>query len=527
MEQTPESYTGIYGMHKYWSKKPFNLVRELIQKNTKKDDIVLDPFCGSGISIIQSVLSGRKAIGVDLNPAAIFITQQTLLQVDPKQIQGEYDKIKTDIENKINDLYAVKRNSQLFTGTHFIWKNNVLAEIWYKEKNNKIITKPTKNDIDSANSISYDDIKLFYPTENLIQNSRINAKAGMRVNDLFTPRNLFALSILYDRIEKIEDNKLRNIFKFCFTATLGQASRMVFVIHGRKKPKVDDMERKEIGSWVIGYWIPNENFEINVWNCFTNRYNRIYKAKSEQWDYDYKLKTCTSFSKLDGSNLFLVNGSAFDILKKLPPNSVDYIITDPPHGDRLPYLELSLMWNSWLKLKTDYAKELVISDAKERDKTIANYDELFSKIAIEMARVLKPKKTLSLMFNSLDDETWKKLLVSMNNAGLTLQNTDTISYSATSVVQDNRRRGLKSDFVLNFIKLNKSATKHLEELTPQKELALVKTLVSQFHNQNEKPEVYKILNFVVSSLVDRGVLFSLSKILEQIDNHMSVKILKT
>ncbi len=519
MEGSPESYTGIYGMHKYWSKKPFNLVRELILKNSKQGETVLDPFCGSGISIIETILTKRKAIGIDLSPASIFITQQTLMKIDPKKIEDEYKKIKDDVATKINDLYAVKRNKKTFTGTHFVWKNNVLQEIWYKnEHNKKVIDKPSAKDLEFANSFSYADIKFFYPKENLIHNVRINAKSTMHVYDLFTPRNLLALSILYNRIESITDEEIRNIFKFCFTASLGQASRMVFVINARGKSIGEKKSvRKEIGSWVIGYWIPKENFEINAWNCFTNRYGRILKAKREQWNYDYNLNFCKSFSDLKKSNLLLINDSALDALKKLPDHSIDYIVTDPPHGDRLPYLELSLMWNSWLKLKSDFDKELVISDAKERHKNIANYNELFSKIINEMSRILKPNRTLSFMFNSLDDETWKNILTTINNAGLTLQKVGTIGYSATSVVQDNRARGLKTDFVLNFIKLDQRSTKQLKEIAEADELALVRSLIRKLINTGEKHEIYEILNFVMTSLMEKGYLFNISTIIREID----------
>lgn len=48
-----KSYTGIYGMHKYWSKKPYNIIRDFILRYTTKGEIVIDPFCGSGISMGQ------------------------------------------------------------------------------------------------------------------------------------------------------------------------------------------------------------------------------------------------------------------------------------------------------------------------------------------------------------------------------------------------------------------------------------------------------------------------------------------
>lgn len=52
-----KSYAGIYGMHKYWSKKPNNIVCEFILRYTNESDIVIDPFFGSGISLTESISS--------------------------------------------------------------------------------------------------------------------------------------------------------------------------------------------------------------------------------------------------------------------------------------------------------------------------------------------------------------------------------------------------------------------------------------------------------------------------------------
>jgi adenine-specific DNA methylase len=41
---------------------------------------------------------------------------------------------------------------------------------------------------------------------------------------------------------------------------------------------------------------------------------------------------------------------------------VDYIYTDPPYGSKIPYLDLSIMWNEWLELPVDdedYANEAI------------------------------------------------------------------------------------------------------------------------------------------------------------------------
>ena len=52
---------------------------------------------------------------------------------------------------------------------------------------------------------------------------------------------------------------------------------------GRKK-NVEELPKAEVGSWVIGYWVPEEHFEINVWNCFENRFKRILKGEEEIYE---------------------------------------------------------------------------------------------------------------------------------------------------------------------------------------------------------------------------------------------------
>ena len=250
MEKKAASYTGIYGMHKYWSKKPFNLVGNLILKYSKENDIVLDPFCGSGISVIEAVLSNRKAIGIDINPMAIFITRESLIKINSDKIESEFKSLQKKCESKINDLYKVKRDDHVFTGTHFLWSDGSLDEIWYSdEKKKKVITNPNQKDVELANSFSYEKIPFYLPKAKFFHNSRINAKSNMHVYDLFTPRNAFALSFLLSKIEEINDSELKNLFKFCFTASLGQASKMVFVINKRGKFNENQQKIQKCFAW--------------------------------------------------------------------------------------------------------------------------------------------------------------------------------------------------------------------------------------------------------------------------------------
>ena len=46
------------------------------------------------------------------------------------------------------------------------------------------------------------------------------------IDALFTKRNLYALSLLMEEIERIKSGRLRNVFKFAFTSMVHLASKM-------------------------------------------------------------------------------------------------------------------------------------------------------------------------------------------------------------------------------------------------------------------------------------------------------------
>lgn len=438
--QKAQTYTGRYAMHKYWSKKPFNIINSLIKQNSEIGDTVCDPFCGSGVSIIESLKENRKAIGIDINPSAIFITQQTLKNHDPLRIENQFNIIKKNIKSQTDEFYTLQRNNEQFIGSHFLWNNGNLDEIWYYDNDNKKqITIPTPSDIIKSNSYSLNDLKFHFPKDNLTENSRINSRDKMTVTDLFTNRNTFVLSYILNEINKIKDPDLKKFFRFCFTATTGQASKMVFMIKNRKnKPK-----RKEVGSWVIGYWVPPENFEINAWRCFESRYKRMIRVIKDK-----------SYLPINNVPL-LINKPALSALKTLKSDSVDYIITDPPHGDRIPYLELSIMWNSWLQFNANFEDEIIVSNAKNRNKNKEEYNKMMLDVLKEIKRILKPNKIFTLLFNSRDINTWNFIHQSFMDLEFSKINTDQMDYSANSVVQDTRKNGLKTDYILNFINIKK------------------------------------------------------------------------
>ena len=59
------SHSKHYLLHRYWGRKAHNVVNEYIKSYTQKDDLVLDPFMGSGSTGMAAKDEGFDFIGIE------------------------------------------------------------------------------------------------------------------------------------------------------------------------------------------------------------------------------------------------------------------------------------------------------------------------------------------------------------------------------------------------------------------------------------------------------------------------------
>jgi SAM-dependent methyltransferase len=64
-----------HSIHRYSGKFIPQIAKNAIELLTEPGDIVLDPYCGSGTTLLECALSGRRSIGFDLNPLAVLIAK--------------------------------------------------------------------------------------------------------------------------------------------------------------------------------------------------------------------------------------------------------------------------------------------------------------------------------------------------------------------------------------------------------------------------------------------------------------------
>jgi hypothetical protein len=71
----------------YPTQKPLTLVRRFIRAATLPGDIVLDPTCGSGTTLVAARIEGRRAIGIDTSADALITARDRLMMPTRPQLE--------------------------------------------------------------------------------------------------------------------------------------------------------------------------------------------------------------------------------------------------------------------------------------------------------------------------------------------------------------------------------------------------------------------------------------------------------
>ena len=378
-----KTHPAMYKMHKYWSRKPYNVIADYIKHYTKEGDIILDPFCGSGVTAIEAIRLKRKVIAVDLNPMAIFITKMTLEPINLAKFEWAFQDLKNEVHEQLNKLYETKcpKCGQIGMIHHMNWNAFTPVKIIYScSCSKKLLVKDVENwDFRKIADIKEQSIPFWYPKTARLPTFR--KEKYEYIHQLFTHRNLISLSLLFNAIYKIENLKMRDMMKFVFTSSLAQASMMKMIT--KDKPTATTK------GWIAPrYYVPQENQEMNVWLNFENRFNTVFNGKKECNKVLQYYQEARDFEDLlngNGTALLMVK-SALD-LSEFPAEGIDYIFTDPPYGGNIQYFGLSAFWGAWLKYEFNVENEITISNHQKKDSK--KYHEMMERAFTQMYRVLK------------------------------------------------------------------------------------------------------------------------------------------
>ena len=88
-----------YGFkHRFGSK----LTNEIFSMfNLSKGDVVFDPFCGGGTTLIQSKIEGFNSVGLDISPFSVFISNALTTKYNISKIKSVFEKFSHEINPQV------------------------------------------------------------------------------------------------------------------------------------------------------------------------------------------------------------------------------------------------------------------------------------------------------------------------------------------------------------------------------------------------------------------------------------------
>ena len=422
-----QSKARYFGCNAYFTRQSWDVVERNIKTFTNEGDVVLDPFGGSGITAIEAMMNGRVGIHTDLNPLSIFMVKALSAECD-------LDLLYTSTQEIIEEFEALRPKS---------------------EKEAKEILKNAKyypNALDSefgwiASQTKQNDVLWIPQNEPLLWTT----KGLTNLYQLFSKKQLAELAILRRLIFKkttpsgtkanrIRKRALRYSLMLAFYNTL----TMINLTYHTTNSNPNQKNAGNHFGFYYRYKLAKIPYLLDTAETFKRKVERVIKGKKElkpspQQSTFYKayykplesvikdfsgamLKDRSNLDRLDsiesknnGEKIFQADATN---LKEIESQSIDFIYTDPPYGAKIPYLDLSTMWNAWLDLPVD--KEIRQKECIEKgslDKTRQEYYELMVKSLKEMYRVLKFNRWLAFVFQHQDPKLWQILRTSAEEIG--------------------------------------------------------------------------------------------------------------
>jgi DNA modification methylase len=502
--------SAIYNAHSYHTKVPPEGIVPYILHYTEPGDLVLDPFCGSGMTGVAAMmcaqatkgvivpagakLGARKAILNDLSPAACHIAYNYTHPVDAHALKSEFDRIMHELQPEFDWLYGTTCSKCKSAAT-------IQYTIW--------------SDVYKCCRCS---------EEIVLWDVAVDHESG-KVKDEFPCPNPHCEFIG----EKTQHMRIASV-----------PVVTNYECHGSCKPKrrehstteIEKHRIAEIEAKDIPYWYPTDLFSddremwrgghrdagiVRVSDFYTKRnlwalaamWDKTGKIAVEEIQKALRLASTSislSASKLyryrdsrkggiqsgtlyppalncelhvqemlsrkikdypqhlywlalnDGYSAQITTGSASD-MKCLRDEKVDYIFTDPPFGSNIFYADCSIMWEAWLRDFSDVKQEAVWNKSlkpEEGGKTLDDYARIMAGAFAEMHRVLKPGRWASVVFSNSDDRVWQVIREGAAAAGFDLANTVALDKQQRSFKQIKGEKGeenvVGTDVIMNLHK---------------------------------------------------------------------------
>lgn len=413
-----------FGCTAYFTRQSWDIVAQHICNFSDEGDVVLDPFGGSGVTAIEAMINGRIGIHTDLNPLSIFMTKALTSKLNLSQFHEASEEILAEFETlRPKDEKEAKKI--LRTAKYY---PNAISE-----------------EFGEIASQKEQDSTLWIPKDEMLpKGSDVDSVLG-----LFSPTQLAELALLRKLIFKKttpSGTKEHRIYKRNLRYSLLLAFRNTITMCNLTYHESDARKGKGGNSGVLAYYryrVAKKPTFLDTAEIYKDKINRVLKGKKEletekggtfyesyftpinRVIKDFSgamLENRGDLERID-SILEKTNGEKFfqadaTKLKEIETQSIDFIYTDPPYEGKIPYLDLSTLWNAWLDLPVDESlKERECIEKGSLEKSKDEYISLMSESLKQMYRVLKPNRWLAFVFQSKNSTLWETLVQEAERIG--------------------------------------------------------------------------------------------------------------
>lgn len=492
----------IYNIHSYHTKVPPKAIKNFIEHYTKPGDIVLDSFCGTGMTGIAAKIcddtglgkSQRHAILVDISTIAAFIAgnyNKPLDDSDIKKIETKLDQLRESVgeyyltEHVQNGKDETGVNSQPIMGeiNYTVWSDVFIcphcsAELVYYDvavdkktsKTQKEFDCPccglklTKAKCDRAVQMDIDPItgapfKVTKAVPVLINYSvgktRFNKRPDSRdiskieeikvdYGSLPNGNKVFEVG---DKTAEMFRGNLKYIWQVYRTRTLyaiqcylkGSTTLKEMFLLTSALPKLTILNR----------FMPEHGSRALVGPMAGTFYLPAMAVENNvvhQLEFQFKKLNNLHYQNSES----LVSTQSATDLSQIDDDSVDYVFVDPPFGANIMYSELNILSESWLKVFTNNSKEAIMNVTQ--GKGLPEYQGLMEQSFSELFRVLKPNRWITIEFHNSKNSVWNAIQEAINKAGFIIADVRTLNKEKKTINQFNARGCVDQDLVISAYK---------------------------------------------------------------------------
>lgn len=304
------------------------------------------------------------------------------------------------------------------------------------------------------------------------------------IHHFYTNRNAVMFAYMWSQIEECAA-ELRNALKIFMLSYNSSHSTLMTRVVAKKNSKDFVLTGAQPGV----LYISSLPVEKNIY-----------------WGLERKQKVFVeALSLLDQSSSIahFINKSC-TTMDEINPSSIDYIFTDPPFGDFIPYSEINQINECWLGMITNNKDEVIINNSQGKD--LSAYANLMNIVFANMAERLKSDGLCTLVFHSAKAEIWRSIIRSYKNAGLGVCCVNILDKVQKTFKQTNSNVTVKGDPIILLEKDNKP----LPETVYEGDVELAQHLIESIGNGHLNKETStKLFSKYIISCIEFGLKITL------------------